>query len=89
MREKAIRDRGYFVYVLRNSSGKYYIGITSEVARRLREHNDAKSKWTKKFGPWQLAWQEGPMSLGDARKMENRMKRQKGGKGLFCLMAAK
>lgn len=88
MRERAIRDRDYFVYLLCNPNGKYYIGITSDVARRVREHNDGRSKWTKKFGPWQLAWQEGPMSLGEARKMENRMKRQKGGKGLLCLMPA-
>ncbi len=71
----------YWVYVLRNPAGKYYIGLTNDVARRLEQHNSGQSKWTKKHGPWKLAWQQGPMTLGDARKLENWLKRQKGGVG--------
>ena len=75
----------YWVYVLRNPSGKFYVGLTKDVARRLNDHNTGRSEWTKKFGPWELAWQMGPMSLSAARKLENRLKRQRGGRGFVGL----
>jgi predicted GIY-YIG superfamily endonuclease len=75
----------YWVYVLCNPTGKFYIGLTADVARRLRDHNTGVSKWTRKFGPWRLVWQKGPMSLTEARKLENRLKRQRGGRGFFAL----
>ena len=80
-----IGERAYWVYVLRNCEGKLYIGLTSDVSRRLGEHNAGISKWTKKNGPWDLAWQRGPMSLTEARQLENQLKRQRGGRGLFAL----
>ena len=78
-------DRRYWVYVLRNLSGKFYIGLTDDLQRRLTEHNTGASKWTKKHGPWMLVWQKGPKSLTDARKLENWLKRQKGGNGFYEL----
>jgi putative endonuclease len=78
-------DRRYWVYVLRNLSGKFYIGLTDDLQRRLADHNTGSSKWTKKYGPWELVWQKGPMSLTDARKLENWLKRQKGGNGFYKL----
>jgi len=56
------------------------------VANRLNDHNSEKSKWTAKYAPWQLEWTSGWMTLGAARKLENLMKRQKGGQGLERLM---
>ena len=73
----------YWAYVLSNSGGKFYIGVTDDVARRLGDHNSGVSKWTKKFRPWVLAWQQGPMTLSEARKLENWLKRQKGGNGFY------
>ncbi len=74
----------YWVYVLCNPTGKLYIGLTEDVARRLNDHNTGRSKWTSKFGPWQRVWQQGPMSLTEARKLENWLKRQKGGIGFYA-----
>ena len=74
-------NENYWVYVLRNPAGKFYIGLTEDVARRLTDHNTGRSKWTKKFGPWELVWQRGPMTLTEARKLENWLKAQKGGNG--------
>ena len=73
----------YQVYVLRNPTGRLYIGLTENVAARLRQHNAGESKWTAKFGPWELCWTSEPMSLSDARKLENLLKRQKGGDGFY------
>jgi len=78
-------DAQYWVYVLRNPASKLYIGLTEDVACRLEQHNSGVSKWTKKHGPWKLAWQKGPMALGEARKLENLLKRQKGGTGFYKL----
>ena len=76
----------YRVYVLQNREGRFYIGITDDVTRRIRQHNSGESKWTKAKGPWQLVWQSYELSLSEARKLENRLKRQKGGHGLFHLV---
>jgi predicted GIY-YIG superfamily endonuclease len=77
-------DRRYSVYALRNAGGKFYIGVTGNLRRRLSEHNSGHSTWTKKQGPWDLVWQKGPMGLSDARKLESWLKRQKGGLGFHA-----
>ena len=76
----------YRVYLLRNKAGLHYIGISSDVLRRLEDHNNGKSRWTKSRGPWELVWQSGLLSLRQARKLENWLKRQKGGDGLQRLL---
>jgi len=76
----------YQVYILANSSGRHYIGLSEDVAKRIEDHNSGRSKWTAKRGPWTLQWISRPMPLGDARRLESKMKRQKGGSGLQTLM---
>jgi predicted GIY-YIG superfamily endonuclease len=79
----------YRVYVIQSESGKFYIGLSEDVAERLAQHNSGVSKWTRGKGPWKLAWSSEEMSLGDARKLENELKRQKGGIGFFALTGLK
>ena len=76
----------YWVYVLRNPLGRLYIGLTADLLRRLEQHNSGQSKGTKMHGPWELVWQQGPLTLTEARKLENRLKRQHGGEGLLVLI---
>ena len=71
----------YRVYVLRNPKGRFYIGVSEDVDRRVEDHNCGKSRWAKDRGSWALVWQSQKLSLGDARKLENLLKRQKGGSG--------
>ncbi|MBA3608082.1 MAG: GIY-YIG nuclease family protein [Chthoniobacterales bacterium] len=78
----------YRVYVLLNEQARRYIGLTENLERRLQQHNAGVSKWTKNRGPWKLVWQSEPMSLSDARKLENQLKRQKGGRGLDHIIGA-
>jgi predicted GIY-YIG superfamily endonuclease len=75
----------YRVYVLRNCEARFYIGISQDVAHRLDQHNAGVSRWTRSKGPWSLAGTSQPMSLTDARKLENKLKRQKGGSGFSGL----
>ena len=72
-----------YVYVLRNPQGRSYIGLSEDVHVRLRQHNAGLSQWTAKFRPWTLVWTSGPLALSDARRLENLLKRQKGGAGLY------
>jgi putative endonuclease len=75
----------YRVYVIQNREGKFYIGLSDDVDRRVDQHNSGVSKWTKTKGPWQLVWQSEVLSLSDARKLENRLKRQGRGKGFYSI----
>ena len=77
------RDDNYHVYVIQNDEGRFYIGMTDDVIRRLNDHNTGVSIWTKPRGPWALVWTSEAMSLSEARKLENFLKRQKGGGGFF------
>ena len=74
------------VYIIRNEGGRRYIGLSEDVERRLGQHNAGVSKWTAGRGPWRIEWRSAGLGLGEARKLENRMKRQKGGRGLERLM---
>jgi putative endonuclease len=78
----------YRVYILNNPLGKRYIGLTENVQLRLEQHNNGQSKWTKGKGPWSLFWSSGPMTLSESRKLENSLKRQKGGVGLHKILQA-
>jgi putative endonuclease len=81
-----LKPKGYRVYLLENASGLRYVGLTDDPVRRLYQHNQGVSRWTRGRRPWRLAWTSEPFSLGEARRLENRMKRQKGGHGLQQLL---
>ena len=76
----------YRVYVIQNREGNFYIGLSDDVDRRITQHNAGVCKWTRGKGPWTLVWQSDDLSLSEARKLENRLKRQKGGNGFFHIM---
>ena len=46
----------FFVYILRSKAhpDETYIGSTSDLRKRLSEHNAGKSIHTNKFKPWEL-----------------------------------
>ena len=75
----------YQVYVLNNTAGQKYIGLSNNPVTRLLQHNSGISRWTKGKGPWTVVWISNPMNLTAARKLENILKRQKGGLGLKTL----
>jgi putative endonuclease len=75
----------YRVYVLQNREGKFYIGLSADVANRLADHNAGRSRWTKGKGPWHLVWESEGLALSAARKLENRLKRQGRGSGFYSI----
>jgi len=49
----------YFVYILESEiDGRLYKGQTSDIEKRLTEHNSGKSKSTKGYKPWKLVYFE-------------------------------
>ncbi len=63
----------YYVYLLVNENGKIYIGYTSDLKRRMREHNCSKSGFTK-GRRWKLVYYEAYLSKKDAIRREKRLK---------------
>lgn len=64
-----------YVYILENARGRFYVGHTDDLERRLREHNDSEGKahlgkYTHKHGPWNLVWHEAHESRGEAMRRE-------------------
>ena len=46
----------FYVYLLesRATPGERYVGLTTDLKARLRQHNAGQSKHTAKFKPWRL-----------------------------------
>ncbi|MCI0407702.1 MAG: GIY-YIG nuclease family protein, partial [Acidobacteria bacterium] len=64
-----------FLYILHSdSTGRYYIGSTSDLERRLREHQRGQTPSTRGRGPWRLIYREEFPTLSAARKRERQIK---------------
>ena len=66
---------------------KFYIGSTTDLNRRIEEHNRGKEKFTSTGTPWQMAYSEYFEILADARKRELQIKKQKSRKYIERLIA--
>jgi predicted GIY-YIG superfamily endonuclease len=67
----------FWVYILENPEGKFYVGHTDDIDRRLIEHNDPdqpKTKYTRKNGPWKLVWSERYHTRSSAMLREKQIK---------------
>ena len=61
----------YTVYaILSLKDGRIYVGFSSNIERRVNEHNAGKTKSTKGFRPWKLFFTENVDSRIEARKRE-------------------
>jgi putative endonuclease len=69
--------KGWFLYVLRCSDGTYYTGITTDVSRRLNEHNTGSrgAKYTKARRPVVMVYHKAYGSRSEALKVEYAFKR--------------
>jgi putative endonuclease len=72
-------SRLFFVYLLQNAAGRFYIGSTDDLTRRVHEHNDPDnhSTYTGKNGPWTLVWSEPHPTRAAAMKREKQIKAMK------------
>ncbi len=50
-------ERKYYVYIIQSKKDKsIYIGFTTNLTRRIKEHNNNFSGYTKSKSPWSLIW---------------------------------
>lgn len=66
----------YFVYILECADGTFYTGSTTDIVRRIREHNDSKKGacYTKTRRPVVLKYTEKCKTRSDALKREIEIK---------------
>ncbi len=80
-RAKQVRDQEvnvFWVYILQSeTSGKFYVGQTSDVHDRLTRHNQGRVPSTSSKGPWKLVFSEEYQTRSSACQRELEIKNQK------------
>jgi putative endonuclease len=73
-------DFMHYVYLIKSKNRScLYIGCTSDLKKRLEEHNSGKSYYTRGKGPWTVRYYEAFFSKDDAFQREKQLKRHKRG----------
>lgn len=78
-----------FVYILFSQKlNKYYVGSTTDIDRRIAEHNRGKDKFTKTGIPWVLVYSGAFAELKSARQRELYIKKMKSRKYIESLFSS-
>ena len=65
----------YYVYAIKSSVKNYiYVGMTTDIDRRFREHNAGENRSTKAYRPFTLIHKEQFEPRVEARKREKYLK---------------
>ena len=66
----------YYVYLLVNEDGDKYIGYTEDLRRRLKEHQQGRSRYTSQRDlSWRLVYYEAYLTKELAIRRENILKK--------------
>ena len=67
----------YFVYIIQCNDQTLYTGITTDLDRRIKEHNNSKlgAKYTKIRRPVRLVYSKDFINRSEASKEESRIKK--------------
>jgi len=63
-----------WLYVLRDRSGRNYVGITSRLRQRIEEHNRGRTRGDAGRGPFELIYKESHPDHRAARLREKYLK---------------
>jgi len=67
-----------YLYILQSQVNfRYYIGSTTNLERRINEHNNGQSKYTSLTKPFKLVFSQEFQSIQLAKKIELKLKRFK------------
>ena len=59
------------VYVLKSEKdGRLYKGLTQNIQKRVKQHNNGHNKSTKGFRPWVLVYKKSFSTRAEARQYE-------------------
>ena len=67
----------FWVYILQNPAGRFYVGHTDNLESRVKSHNRTDKiigKFTRKNGPWTLVWSEQHSDRAAAMRSEREIK---------------
>ena len=75
-----IEGRVWHVYIQICRNGVYYVGSTSDLPRRVAQHNQPVSEglsYPRKHGPWLVVWSEQHPTRSSAIAREKQIKAMK------------
>jgi putative endonuclease len=79
----------FIVYIIYSRLlDRYYIGYTTDIVKRLDEHNSGISKFTSGAIDWVLKYSESFSDRGSAMKREKDIKKKKSRKDIEWLIAS-
>ena len=68
----------FYVYLIESlKNGRYYIGQTDDIDKRIKRHNQGRNISTKAYIPWKLKWWKEFETRSVAVKVETKIKRIK------------
>ncbi|MBP6879909.1 MAG: GIY-YIG nuclease family protein [Candidatus Pacebacteria bacterium] len=71
----------FYVYILESKKNReLYIGFTSDLKKRFKEHNQGLNFSTKTARPWKLVYYEACVDKDDATRREGYLKTTQGGR---------
>jgi len=67
----------WWVYIVECADGTYYTGITTDIDRRINEHNYSfkSAKYTRSRRPVRLVYKEEAKNRSEASKRESKLKK--------------
>lgn len=69
----------FYVYILKSKNHKKsYVGFTSNINKRLSEHNEGKNTFTRRYKPWIIIYLEKYMDKTKAIEREKYLKSRSG-----------
>jgi putative endonuclease len=78
----------FYVYILKSlSDGKYYVGHTNNIERRIEDHNRGKNKSVRNRGPFEIIYKEEFPARLEAIRRERQIKSYKGGEAFKRLLS--
>jgi putative endonuclease len=67
----------YYAYIVRSAAtGRFYIGHTASLSKRIAEHNNNRTSSIKNREPWELVYKEEYARRGEANRRERQIKRR-------------
>lgn len=65
----------FIVYILHSPGfNKFYVGLTQNIDKRFKEHNEGWSKSTRPYVPWRVVYSEKFKTRMEARTREKYLK---------------
>ena len=71
----------FYNYVIQSLKDRHlYTGFTTDLKKRLTEHNQGLNLSTKRYKPWKIVYYEACINKDDATRREEYLKTTQGGR---------